>query len=252
MRFFIIDRQRLSSGLIITAAAVLLFASGLFFAGRAEQATSGKHPIYQGSNKNKEIALTVNVFWGEEYIPEMLDILRKNNIKATFFLGGTWVKKNPGLAKRIADEGHEIGSHGYSHPHVDQLSKSANLREMEKSEEIIYNATGVRPVLFAPPYGERGPAVLQAAEDASYTTILWSIDTIDWQLPQPGVIVERVVGKAHNGAIVLMHPTAPTVSALPDIIKGLEGKGYKLVTVSRLLEELQSPETTVTGKKAVI
>ena len=246
MRFFILSRRSIGSTLFLAGAALLLFVGGLIV-GRDTGTVVSSHPIYQGSSSNKEIALTVNVFWGEEHIPQMLDILKENNVKATFYLGGTWVKKFPELAARIAREGHEIGSHGYSHPHPDQLSKSDNLRDIQKAEDIIYQATGIRPRLFAPPYGERGPSVLKAADEASYTTILWSVDTIDWQLPPPEVIVDRVVGKAHNGAIVLMHPTAPTVKALPQIVQRLKKDGYQLVTVPKLLEGLDAMEG-ITGK----
>jgi probable sporulation protein (polysaccharide deacetylase family) len=251
MRFFILNRRNIGNALLLAGAALLLLVSGLFIK-RDMEAVAYNHPIYQGSSRHKEIALTVNVFWGEEHIPLMLDILKEKNVKATFYLGGTWVKQYPDLAARIAREGHEIGSHGYAHPHPDQLSKADNLRDIQKAEAVIYQATGIRPRLFAPPYGERGPAVLQAADEASYTTILWSVDTIDWQLPPPEVVVDRVVGKAHNGAIVLMHPTAPTVKALPQIIQRLEKEGYRLVTVPRLLEGLEEVEPGINGKKAMI
>ncbi|MCL6612383.1 MAG: polysaccharide deacetylase family protein [Peptococcaceae bacterium] len=223
----------------------------MFFSGRVEP-VSHSQPVYQGSSRYREVAITVNVFWGEEHIPQMLDIFSRNNIKATFFLGGTWVKKYPDLAARIAREGHEIGSHGHSHPHPDRLSKSENLRDIKRAEEIIVQATGVRPRLYAPPYGERGPAVLQAADEASYITILWSVDTLDWQLPPPDQIVRRVAGKVHNGAIILMHPTAPTVRALPEIIQSLKKEGYEAVTVSRLLEGLDAVEGTVRGQRVII
>jgi probable sporulation protein (polysaccharide deacetylase family) len=234
---------------ILLAAA--LFAGGMLYSGHVEP-VSYSQPVYQGSGRHKEVALTVNVFWGEEYIPQMLDILSSNNVKATFFLGGIWVKKYPELAARIAREGHVIGSHGYSHPHPDQLSKSANLKDIMKAEQIIFQATGIKPRLYAPPYGERGPSVLQAAGQASYTTVLWSVDTVDWQLPPPEVIVERVVGKAHNGAIVLMHPTAPTVKALPEIIRWLKKEGYQVVTVPRLLEGIEASESSVRGQRMII
>lgn len=197
-------------------------------------------PIYQGSSEKKEIALTCNVFWGEEFLPEMLAILRRNKVPVTFFLGGTWAEKFPEITKQLAKEGHEIGSHGYSHPHPDRLSKEDNLEDILKCEKILHEITGVKPVLYAPPYGERGPAVLQAAEEAGYRTILWSIDTVDWKHPRPEAIVTKVVKNAHNGAIVLMHPTAPTVYALPQIIKELKEKGFNFVTVGELLDDRHS------------
>lgn len=248
MRFYFFTWPNIRNQIIVVLMAVILFAWGMLWAARTEPVMY-KQPVYQGNSAQKEIALTVNVFWGEEYIPQMLDILRQKNVKATFFLGGTWVKKYPELAARIAVEGHVIGNHGYSHPHPDRLSKSENMKEIKRADEIIVQATGVKPKLFAPPYGERGPSVLQAADEASYRTILWSVDTVDWQLPPPDVVVRRVVDKAHNGAIVLMHPTAPTIKALPEIIDNLNEKGFQLVTVTKLLEETEVTDTSVTGEK---
>ncbi len=251
MWLYFIDRRRVRCILLLVLPAVCLFWAVIHFAAGVET-VSHSQPIYQGSGRHREVAFTVNVFWGEVYIPQMLDALRRKNVKATFFLGGTWVQKYPELAALIVREGHEIGSHGYSHPHPDRLSKYDNLREIQKAEEIIYKATGKRPCLFSPPYGERGASVLQAAGEASYTTILWSVDTVDWQLPPPEVIVQRVTGKVHNGAIILMHPTAPTVKALPVIIDSLEREGYRLVTVSKLLEGLEFTDSGVRGPRLTI
>lgn len=144
----------------------------------------------------------------------------------------------PELAGKIVEAGHEVGNHGYSHLHQERISKAANIEEIRKAETSIINVMGVKPKLFAPPYGERGDVILKAAEEAGYTTIFWSIDTIDWQRPEPTVITERVLARAHNGAIVLMHPTAPTVNSLPVIIRELKKQGYQLVKVSSLLENL--------------
>ncbi|MBM7854448.1 putative sporulation protein (polysaccharide deacetylase family) [Desulfohalotomaculum tongense] len=200
-------------------------------------------PIYQGNEDKKEIALTVNVYWGEEYLPQMLKIMEENNVKATFFIGGQWAEKFPRLLKKISTSGHEIGSHGYSHPHPDYLSKSGNIREITRSERVISKITGKKPTLFAPPYGERGKSVLAAVEELGYQCILWSVDTIDWQRPAPETIVNRVTQKAHNGAIVLMHPTAPTVRALPEIITALKNDGYEFVTVSELIKNIDPRQT---------
>lgn len=236
MRMLFIRRGRLYK-------SVLCIIIAFFLIGLAILANQEKHqrviaPIYQGSEKEKRIALACNVFWGEEYMPKMLDICKEENIKITFFAGGTWVEDFPDLLKKMDAAGHEIGSHGYSHPHPDQLSKSGNLRDMQQAEKLIYDTIQKKPKLYAPPYGEKGPAVLKAAEEQDYSFILWSIDTIDWQRPAPDVIVQRVVSKAHNGAIVLMHPTESTVKALPSIIKQLKSEGYEFVQVGQLIKDL--------------
>ncbi|MGQ9557698.1 MAG: polysaccharide deacetylase family protein [Desulfurispora sp.] len=233
MRVYIWDRYRVGK-------IILLFLAGLagaFICGRCWYAVRpAGAPVYSGDPGTPYVALTVNVFWGEEYLPAMLDIMQKYNVRATFFLGGSWVKKFPELAGNIARAGHEVGNHSYSHPYPDRLSREANQREIQRAEEEIYRATGVRTRLYAPPYGERGKAVLDAARELGYTTILWSVDTIDWQRPSPQVITRRVLDKVHNGAIILMHPTAPTVQALPGMISGLRARGYLPVTVSQLLQ----------------
>lgn len=198
--------------------------------------TMKAQPIYQGDPNYKKMALTFNVDWGEEYLPDMLEILKSNNVKATFFVTGRFAAKFPQLVQKIAAEGHEIGNHGYSHPHPDKISKRENQNEIKKAEAEIIKTCGVKTTLFAPPYGEHKPHVVEAAEEIGYKTILWTIDTIDWDKSrQPEVIYEKVIKSAQNGAIVLMHPTDRTVLALEKMIRTLQEQEYDLVTVSEIL-----------------
>lgn len=243
MRLIILSHGRKKTRFRLFTLLFLLGMAGYLFSAWKPPVTTAGAPVYQGSGKEKKVALTFNVVWGEEYIPQILEVIKGNDVPATFFIGGQWAEDFPNLTKQIAQEGHEIGNHGYSHPHPDNISRSANLEEIKKTETAVENSCGIRTNLFAPPYGERGDAVLKAAEDAGYHTILWSIDTIDWQRPDPSVIVKRVVEKAHNGAIVLMHPTAPTVHALPIIIVELKKEGYEIVRVTTLLEGLKTNES---------
>jgi len=196
-----------------------------------------QEPVYEGNRAVPRIALTVNVDWGEEYLPAILEACAAKKVRLTFFITGRWAEKFPEMVRRIADAGHEVGSHGYSHPHPDHLSVDDNLRDIKRAEDVLTRILGVRPRLYAPPYGERGPAVLQAAESAGYRTILWSVDSLDWRRPDREYIVRRVVDRAHNGAIVLMHPTEGTAAAVPELIEGLKDKGFELVTVSELLAD---------------
>ena len=239
MRVFYFNRRQLQRVIWLAVLGVSLLVWGYWY-DRSLQAVPAvlPQPIYQGNGREKEIALTVNVFWGEEYLPRLLDILAREKVAVTFFIGGQWAEQFPALTREIYQRGHEIGSHGYAHPHPDQLSVVGNVQDIRRAEEVLVRITGQRPGLYAPPYGEHGPAVLQAAREAGYRTILWSVDTVDWQRPAPEVISSRVLEKVHNGAIVLMHPTAPTVEALPGIIRELKCRGYRLVTVSRLLRQL--------------
>ena len=197
--------------------------------------TTKMEPIYQGNANKKAIALTINVDWGEEYIPKMLEVFDTKNVKATFFLSGKWAEKHPDLVKDIYNRGHELGNHGYSHPHPDKLSVQQNIEEIQKTEQAIERITGFKTRLFAPAYGEKKQHVVDAAAKIGYRTIYWSLDTIDWQKPKPSTIVERIVPRAFNGAIVLMHPTENTVLALPEIIHKLKEQGYSFMTVTEII-----------------
>ena len=217
------------SALVIAALAV----------GLAEHAEWSKQdvpkPITRGNETKPKVAFACNVFWGEEVLPGLLKVLAQNDVRITFFLGGSWVKKNPDLVKDMAAAGHELGNHSYSHPHPNSLTKAQNQEQILQTEKLILDLTGVKTRLYAPPYGEYNNDVLAAAREIGYTTIMWSIDTIDWQRPPQEKIKERVFSKLSNGAIILMHPTAPTLAALPELISEIKRKGYTVTTVSDVL-----------------
>ncbi|HAA90294.1 MAG TPA: polysaccharide deacetylase [Peptococcaceae bacterium] len=198
-------------------------------------------PIYQGDPARKYVAFTVNVDWGGEYLPQMLSLFEEHEIKGAFFLTGRWVSENPELTKKIAESGHEIGNHGYSHPHVNNLSLEENIEEIKKTSEIIYQLTGEKTRFFAPPYGEYNEVVLKAAEKTGHQTVMWTVDTLDWKNPPHEWIVSRVLARLHNGAIILMHPTAPTLKALPGIIAGIRDQGYQVKPLEILVSEASPP-----------
>ncbi|MDR3592206.1 MAG: polysaccharide deacetylase family protein [Negativicutes bacterium] len=196
---------------------------------------NGPRPFYHGKTDQPQVAFACNVFWGEEFLPEMLAELDRKNIKITFFIGGSWAKRNPQMLQMIAEHGHELGNHSYSHPHPNALSRQQNQDQIMRTEALVAELTGRKTRLYAPPYGEFNSAVLAAAADLDYTTILWSIDTIDWKRPPEEVLIARVTKKLHNGAIILMHPTAPTARALPELIARVQAAGYTIGPVSDIL-----------------
>ena len=189
-------------------------------------------PYRSGAEESSCISLGINVVWGEEYLPDMLETFADEGIVVTFFLTGRWADNNPELAADIAAAGHEIGNHGYSHTSPNASSQEEITDEIQRTEQSIKAATGVTTTLYAPPSGECEAHVLEAADNLGYDTILWSVDTIDWQKPDAATIIERVESKIHGGAIILAHPTASTVEALPTIIDDLKEEGYNFVTVS--------------------
>ena len=210
-------------------------------------------PIEQIKTDQLVMALTINVDWGEEYIPAILDVLDQNKARVTFFVTGRWAKKNPGLLKTISDRGHQIENHGYSHPHPDQLSIGANQEEIKKTESIIEGIIGKKTHLYAPPYGEKGASGLRAADALGYQTILWTLDTVDWRPDStPEIIAKRILNPAiqfgikpdKSGAIVLMHPKENTVRALPVILAQLARDGFSFQTLDGLITFDQIGDTT--------
>lgn len=194
-------------------------------------------PIYHGNTEKKMVALTINVAWGNEYLISILNTLQKTNAKATFFLEGKWTENNPVLAKEIVKRGYEVGNHSYSHPDMARLSFSKNLAELIKTNEAIRKATGQNVKWFAPPSGSFNQSLINQVKGLNMETILWTTDTIDWQKPSTGTIINRVTRKAKNGSIVLMHPTASSAQALETIINKLREKGYEVVDITTLLDE---------------
>ena len=195
-------------------------------------------PYYNGAQSSdgvKRVSLAINVDWGEEFIPDILKILERADVSATFFLTGRWTDKNPELAKTIAEKGHEIGNHAYSHKSPNALSLEANKEEIRSTARAIKEAVGYDTVLYAPPSGEREPHVLQAAEDLGYITVLWSLDTVDWKRPPATDILKKITSRVKSGDIILMHPTQPTLAALPEMLVFLQQNGFQAVSVSENL-----------------
>lgn len=236
MRVYFFPKRLIQAGLILLAGLLAAAVIWSFLGGG--EATVMADPVYQGQTKEQRVALAVNVDWGEDVLPDLLQALTENDVKATFFITGRFAEKFPDLVQQIASAGHEIGNHGYKHPHPDQLSTAQNQKDITEAETVLQKLTGQKPVLYAPPYGEHGHTCLEAAEQCGYTTILWTMDTVDWEEPAPShdTLVQRVTGdKLTNGAIILMHPKAHTAEALPDIIRTIRAKGYTCGTVSEVL-----------------
>ncbi|MCA1320877.1 polysaccharide deacetylase family protein [Bacillus tianshenii] len=194
-------------------------------------------PIYRGHPEKQMASFLINVAWGNEHIPGMLETLKKHGVKATFFLEGRWVKENPSMAKMIVDAGHEVGNHSYTHPNMKTLGSDAVREQLVKTNEVIEAITGNDVVWFAPPSGSYRDEVVKIAHDMKLGTIMWSVDTIDWQKPEPNVLINRVMGKIHPGAMILMHPTPSTAQALDTLIISIKEKGLELGSVSSLLSE---------------
>ncbi|TSB46454.1 polysaccharide deacetylase family protein [Alkalicoccobacillus porphyridii] len=211
-------------------------------------------PIFRGHEQKQMVSLLVNVAWGNEYIPELLKTMKRHEVEATFFLDGSWVNNNSKIAQMIYEEGHEIGSHAYTHPDMQRISRAEIKSELEKTNDVINATLGVTPMWFAPPSGSFTDDVVKEAANQGMYTILWSVDTVDWRKPNPQEMVQRVVGKLHPGATILMHPTDSTARGLEQLIKEIKEQGYQIGTVSDLMAETRTgfPGPSDTSREAEV
>lgn len=237
MKFWVFKGKVLIAAAIAVVLALVVAMIGFSVIRDRSIAVGGPEPIFQGNTGDKVVAISVNVDWGEEFLPAMLEEFKKNNAQVTFFVTGRWAEKNPDMLQRMAQDGHSIQNHGYRHVHFNALNSEEISTEIKKAEDIIYNITGQRSSFFASPYGEYNPRLVKAVNEIGYQYIMWSVDTIDWQKPAPETIVNGVIKKIHNDAIILMHPTEPTVKALPALLSELRAQGYQLVTINTITAE---------------
>lgn len=199
--------------------------------------------VWEVPTDSKVIALTFDDGPDPAYTSQIAALLKEYNAKATFFMVGSRVKQFPELARQLARENHELANHTYSHPDVRRISEERLQAEMEKTQETIYESTGIRPHLFRPPGGYYSDAVVNVAKRGGFLVVMWSWhqDTRDWSDPGVQKIVHKVLTNARNGDIVLFHDYGgnrkQTVEALREILPKLRERGYHFVTVSDLMSQ---------------
>ncbi|SEI04344.1 polysaccharide deacetylase family sporulation protein PdaB [Halobacillus karajensis] len=197
--------------------------------------------IYMGNTDKKRIALTFDDGPEDTYTPQILEILKQKNVKATFFVMGERVTEYPERLKQIHEEGHVIGNHTWDHPHLPELSDQQMHENIKATSAEIEKVTGVKPDLFRPPFGEIEDRQAALLSGQGYRSILWTADSRDWEGLPAEEIVSRVKQDARPGVIALQHnyhASGPfeTVEALPQIIDELRAEGYEFVTVPKLLD----------------
>lgn len=212
---------------------------------------------WHGDINEKKIALTFDDGPNEPYTSQILDILKRYDIKATFFLIGKNVEVYPEIVKRIAKDGHLIGNHTYTHPDLALELKFQIEKQIKRTEEAIFKAAGLRPYLFRPPYGLDNPWVFKEAEKLGYVIIKWSVSAHNGGKEIPyDRILRRILNDVENGSIILLHDgdrlvkqadRSQIVKALPLIIESLQQKGYQFVTIPELLELENQRQNTYTG-----
>ncbi len=185
----------------------------------------------------KVVALTFDDGPWESSTEKVLEILKQNQIKATFYMVGLQLQRNPDIARKVAAAGHAIGNHTWRHP-INDLDLVTAAQEVGNTARLIYQATGIRTNLFRPPGGNLTGELVPYAQRQKYTINLWSVESSDYYVGAP-LIVDNVLSQVKPGSIVLMHDgggdRTPTIQALPQIIAALRRQGYRFVTVPELL-----------------
>lgn len=218
------------------AAAVLILCVVNHPAVVGASAATRQLPIYCVEKDYKVLSISFDAAWGNEDTQQLIDILKTENIQATFFVVGAWVDKYPESVKALSDAGHEVMNHSATHPHMPDLSTEQMTEEVQSCNEKIKAITGVQPTLFRPPYGDYNNAVISTMRSIGMYSIQWDVDSLDWRNPAPSEITQRVVENAQNGSIILFHNAAVnTPAALPSVIAGLKAKGFSFLPVSKLI-----------------
>ncbi|MFZ5815291.1 MAG: polysaccharide deacetylase family protein [Bacillota bacterium] len=201
--------------------------------------------VTHGPRDVARVALTFDDGPDVTYTPQILEILAREGVPASFYIIGERADIRPEITARMAREGHEVGNHAYEERHLDlrRLRPEEILRSLSRTHETITRLTGQAPVTFRPPFGFYNSFVLATANRFGYATVLWDVDSLDWQSLSAGQILRNVLPRVRNGSIVLMHSgtTLPgedlsgTVNALPEIIRDLRARGFEMVTVRALV-----------------
>lgn len=238
MYFTVLTKKKILSILAIFIVSVIL--TGVLCSTGAHQVFFGyavrELPIYRVQTDQKKLAISFDCAWGVDYTDELLEIMRSEDVKCTFFMVEFWAKKYPEYVKKIDQAGHEIGTHSATHPYMSKLNKNGIERELTTSKRAIEEITGKTVEVFRPPYGDYNDLLIRTARDLGLYTIQWDVDSLDWKNLSASEIHNRVVSKVQPGSIVLFHNQGlNTAKALKDIITALKEKGFAFVSIGELI-----------------
>lgn len=189
---------------------------------------------------SKRVALTFDSGWIFDTAAPILDVLKDYGLQVTFFPRGKWIDDHPGLVGRMLAEGHEIGSHSYTHPDLTKQTTEKVGQEIAQGKQALLGVAGDEAFipLYRPPYGAHNSSISQVLGTYGYGwVVMWQVDSLDWKVEMSTqAIIDRVLGRVEDGGIVLMHiGRKETVESLPAIIDGLLARGYEIVRVTELL-----------------
>jgi len=193
-----------------------------------------------GIRGSKQIALTYDDGPNDPHTLKLLDVLAKHNVRATFFMIGRYVQQRPGIARAVAQAGHAIGNHTFTHPLLIFKSEAQTRTELVDCHQALQDAIGEHSNLFRPPFGGRRPATIKIARELGLQTAMWNVTGYDWSAPPAAVIEKKVERQMRGGDLILLHDgghrvlgadRAQTVIATDNLIQRYKDEGYEFVTV---------------------
>jgi peptidoglycan/xylan/chitin deacetylase (PgdA/CDA1 family) len=192
---------------------------------------------------SKQIALTYDDGPNDPHTLKLLDVLAKHNVRATFFMIGRFVRQRPEIARAVAQAGHVIGNHTFTHPLLIFKSAEQTRTELVKCRSALQDAIGEHSNLFRPPFGGRRPATLRVARSLGLETVMWNVTGYDWNAPPAAVIEKKVARQMRGGDVILLHDgghramgadRAQTVIATDSLIHQYKDQGYEFVTTEEM------------------
>lgn len=197
---------------------------------------------YRANTEEKILYLTFDAGYENGNTETILDALKKHHVSATFFVVGTYIESEPDLIRRMVEEGHTVGNHTWHHPDMSQISTMESFqKELEDVETAYQNITGQEmPRLYRPPQGKYSESNLEMAKELGYHTFFWSLAYVDWydnDQPTKEEAFEKLLGRIHPGAIVLLHSTSDTNAAILDeLLTKWEEMGYQIRPLTELIK----------------
>jgi peptidoglycan/xylan/chitin deacetylase (PgdA/CDA1 family) len=175
----------------------------------------------------------IHVDHGTENIQPMMNVFAGKGVKASWFLCGTWTASNSALVTKMASAGFELGNRAYTRGDLAKMKEADQRAELKNTHELVRKLTGVEMTLFSPTFGSYNKSTLKVARTLGYKTVLWTIDTSDWRDHDEDTVFNRATQNIRNGDIVIIHPTAHTLAALPKIIDYYLANGFNVVPVGQ-------------------
>jgi len=216
---------------------LLLFTAAFLLHGYFQTADTPEE-VYYVDTAEKKVAFTFEILWEKGYLDETLQLLEKENLEVTFFLTGEWLNKNSESVDDILNYGHDIGNHSMSHRSFILMSQGEIRQEIDSFTQLLEEEHDYMAHMFRPPFGEYNNLIVQTAAQKGYTTVLWSIESLDHVLEDAGKVKERIEKQLHPGAIINFRVNSKeSYLSLPGIIKEIRERGYEIVTLPSLLEK---------------